>query len=60
MEAARLNPTAWYRLSKAERVDLIAYQKLKRQRRQELLLEAIDKVPGEFGLLAQAIIGALD
>ena len=60
MEAARLTPAAWYRLSKTERVNLIAYQTVKQRRRQMLLHEAIDKVPGELGLLAQAIIGALE
>ena len=60
MAAAQMSPSQWFRLSKEERIDLIAYQQLKRRQRQMLLSEVVKKIPGEFGMLAQAIIGALD
>ena len=60
MTAAHLTPPQWAKLSRADRIDLLAYQRHKHQQRMSLLKEAIDKVPGEVGMLAQILIEVMD
>lgn len=60
MIGAHLTQRQWWNLPKADRIELIAYFELKHRQRLSLLHEAIEKIPGEFGMLAQVIIEAID
>ena len=54
-----LTPSAWRALSKAERLEMLAYQQAVNESRERLLREVVEKLPNEFGLLAQALINAM-
>lgn len=39
---------------------MLAYQQTQNEKRQGLIDEVIEKLPGEFSMLAQALIRAMD
>ena len=55
-----LTLASWARLRRAEQIDLMAYEHWRNRERQWLIRDVIDKMPNEFGSLAQALIMALD
>jgi len=50
----------WDSLSRRERVEILAYQHLQDERRARLLAQVKDKMPHEFGALAQVLIWLRD
>ena len=54
--AWRILPNQWRSLPRRERAELLAIQMLYDQALSELTNEIIDKLPGEFGLLAQIMV----
>jgi len=56
MERWRLTPGQWQALARAERVDLLAWQYLRDERRERLRREVQDKAQGESGVLAQLLV----
>ena len=60
MTGAGLSPHNWRSLTRADRVDLMAYFEHRRLQRLGLLSEVVEKIPGEIGMLAQVLIEAMD
>ena len=60
MAAHRRTMGEWMRLRRAEQIDLMAFEHWRSRERGSLIREIIDKIPNEFGALAQALIMALD
>jgi hypothetical protein len=59
MTSRLLTPTAWRSLSRADRLEMLAYQTHLNERREKIINDVVDKLPNEFGMLAQALINAL-
>ena len=56
MARFRLTAAEWKTLSKAEKLDLLALMKYEEGERAKLLHEITEKLPNEFGILAQVLI----
>lgn len=52
----RLTPGQWRALPKAERVEMMAFDRLNEQGRAALLRQITAEMPGEVGALAQVFI----
>jgi hypothetical protein len=55
-----LTPSQWSALSRAEQTEILAHQMAVNEKRARIIAEIVDKMPNEFGMLAQALIMALD
>jgi hypothetical protein len=60
MASHQLTLRDWTNLRRDEQIDLMAFEHWRSRERGSLIREVIDKIPGEFGALAQALIMALD
>jgi hypothetical protein len=54
-----LIPSTWRMLPRSERVEMMAYQMHVNAWREKILSDVVEKLPNEFGLLAQALILAV-
>ena len=49
-------PKQWHSLTRTSRIEILAYEKLEDDERSRLIAEVIEKLPNEFGMLAQALL----
>ena len=50
----------WRRLSRAERVEILAYEYRRDEQRAGVLRDVIENIGGELAVLAQIIMSAMD
>ena len=57
MERRNLTPKQWRAMSKSERVELLAYEHIRDERRARMLEDVRDKFPeNEFSMLGQLLV----